>query len=70
MSRRRRRPTAPRVSAADAPLTEKEQRAYDLQGERIAMELRWEDSLRAAGHEVPGPMDGVRWGDCADLTVE
>ncbi|GAA1442031.1 hypothetical protein [Nocardiopsis tropica] len=50
------------MSRADAPLTPKEQVAYDRQGELIAMELRWEDSLRAAGHEVPDAMDGVRWG--------
>ncbi|MFJ9553193.1 hypothetical protein ACIRPH_05225 [Nocardiopsis sp. NPDC101807] len=30
------------------------------QEELIAMELRWEDSLRAAGHKVPDAMDGVR----------
>ena len=61
MSRSRRLPT--RVCAADAPLTAEEQAAYDRQGELIAMELRWEDALRAAGHEVPAIMDGVRWGN-------
>ena len=62
MTRRRRRAST-RVSDVAAPLTEEEQAAYVRQGELIAMELRWEQALRAAGREVPAPMDGVRWGD-------
>jgi len=50
------------VAKTDAPLTPKEQADYDRQGELIAMELRWEADLRAAGQKVPGAMDGVRWG--------
>ncbi|MFJ9556311.1 hypothetical protein ACIRPH_21055 [Nocardiopsis sp. NPDC101807] len=52
-----------RLCADDAPLTPEEQAAYDRQGELIAMELRWENALRASGHRVPATMDGVRWGN-------
>ncbi|MEU0240954.1 hypothetical protein ABZ234_25025 [Nocardiopsis sp. NPDC006198] len=52
-----------RICADDAPLTPEEQAAYDRQGELIAMELSWENALRASGHPVPAAMDGVRWGN-------
>ncbi|OLT27701.1 hypothetical protein BJF83_17750 [Nocardiopsis sp. CNR-923] len=52
-----------RLVPPDSPLTPGERRQQDAQTRALKFRREWEEFLRARGERVPGPFEGVEWGD-------